>query len=85
MVFFSFIQNLIEQYEANGRNPDQTLHSAASDMGLHCLPMSHKSDGFNKASDSKLFPVILHEKYPVKPRLMVPIFAGSLYICFQII
>ena len=22
----------------------QTLHSAASDQGLHCLPMSHKKD-----------------------------------------
>ena len=26
---------------ANSVNPDQMLHSAASDLGLHCLPMSH--------------------------------------------
>ena len=28
------------------RDPDQMLHSAASDLGLHCLPiyMSHKKD-----------------------------------------
>ena len=25
---------------ANGEDPDQTLRSAASDMGLHCLPIS---------------------------------------------
>ena len=24
---------------ANSADPDQTLHSAASDLGLHCLPM----------------------------------------------
>ena len=23
---------------ANSGNPDQTTHSAASDLGLHCLP-----------------------------------------------
>ena len=27
---------------ANSGNPDQTPRSAASDLGLHCLPMSHK-------------------------------------------
>ena len=25
---------------ANGVDPDQTPHSVASDLGLHCLPMS---------------------------------------------
>ena len=25
-------------------DPDQTPRSAASDLGLHCLPMSHKKD-----------------------------------------
>ena len=29
---------------ANSRYPDQTPHSAASDLGLHCLSMSHKKD-----------------------------------------
>ena len=24
---------------ANSGDPDQTLHDAASDLGLHCLPM----------------------------------------------
>ena len=28
----------------NGRDPDQTTHSVASDLGLHCLRMSHKKD-----------------------------------------
>ena len=26
---------------ANSGDPDQTPHSAASDLGLHCLPISH--------------------------------------------
>ena len=39
MVFFTFIQILIEKVET-----DQTLHSAASNLGLHCLPMSDKKD-----------------------------------------
>ena len=25
---------------ANSRNPDQKLHSVASDLGLHCLPIT---------------------------------------------
>ena len=25
-------------------DPDQTPHSVASDLGLHCLPMCHKKD-----------------------------------------
>ena len=25
-------------------DPDQTPHSVASDLGLHCLPMSYKKD-----------------------------------------
>ena len=27
---------------ANSVDPDQTLHTAASDLGLHCLPRSQK-------------------------------------------
>ena len=30
--------------QAISRDPDQTLHSVASDLGLHYLPMSHKKD-----------------------------------------
>ena len=30
--------------QANRGDPDQTLHSVASDLGLHNLPMSHKKD-----------------------------------------
>ena len=30
--------------QANSGDPDQTPHSLASDLGLHCLPMSHKKD-----------------------------------------
>ena len=30
--------------QANSGDPDETPHSVASDLGLHCLPMSHKKD-----------------------------------------
>ena len=30
--------------KANSGEPDQTPHTAASDLGLHCLPMSFKKD-----------------------------------------
>ena len=30
----------ISELNANRRDPDQTQRSAASDLGLHCLPMS---------------------------------------------
>ena len=30
--------------QVNSGDPDQTLHSVASDLGLHCLPMSHIKD-----------------------------------------
>ena len=26
---------------ANSKDPDQMPHSAASDLGLHCLPITH--------------------------------------------
>ena len=44
MVFFIFIQNLIGHSIANSGDPDQTSRFSASDLGLHCLPMSHKKD-----------------------------------------
>ena len=30
--------------QANIGDPDQMSHSVAADLGLHCLPMSHKKD-----------------------------------------
>ena len=43
MAVFVFIQleNILQE---NSGNLDQTPQSAASDLGLHCLPMSHKKD-----------------------------------------
>ena len=45
MVFFSYqfksTQNILL---ANSENPDQTPPYVAADLGLHCLPMSHKKD-----------------------------------------
>ena len=40
MVFFIFIHIL----SASGGDPDQTPHSAASDLGLQGLSISHKKD-----------------------------------------
>ena len=39
-VLFHFYSILL----ANSEYPDQTPRSAASDLGLHCLPMSRKWD-----------------------------------------
>ena len=45
MVFFIFIQVLIENYASKQWRPDQTPHSVAScDLGLRYLPMSHIKD-----------------------------------------
>ena len=44
MVFFIFIQVLIENYAENSGDPDQTSHSVASDLGQHYLPISHKKE-----------------------------------------
>ena len=41
MVFFNFIQILKETSVSNS-GPDQMPHFVASDLVLHCLPMSHK-------------------------------------------
>ena len=42
---FSFLfEFLYKIMQANSEDPDQMPHSVASDLGLHCLPMSHKKD-----------------------------------------
>ena len=35
---------VIHVFNANSAEPDQTPHSVASDLGLHCLPVSHLWD-----------------------------------------
>ena len=44
MLFFSFIQILIEFSVSKSGHPDQTPQNVASDLGLHCFPMSNKKD-----------------------------------------
>ena len=44
MVFFIFIQVLIENYASKQWRHNQTPNSVASDLGLHDLPMPHKKD-----------------------------------------
>ena len=43
---FSFASNFKRKciLLANRRDPDQTPHSAVSELGLHCLSMSHRKD-----------------------------------------
>ena len=38
LLLSSFVE--ISELNANGVDPNQTPRSAASDLGLHCLPMS---------------------------------------------
>ena len=41
--YFSFLFNsLYNSLKVNSRDPDQTPRSAASDLGMHCLPVSQK-------------------------------------------
>ena len=42
MVVFLFTQ-ILKKHDGD---PDQTPHSAASDLSLHCLPMSHRKDAW---------------------------------------
>ena len=43
--FFHFFKFLIKNLYANNVDPDQTPpHSAASDLDIYCLPMTHKKD-----------------------------------------
>ena len=39
-MWFSYSERKMVELFANSRDPDQTLHSAASDLGLHCLPIT---------------------------------------------
>ena len=38
----------MSELNANGVGPDQMPRSAASDLGLHCLPMPHLWDARHK-------------------------------------
>ena len=44
MYFFIFILFRIDIPVKNSEDPDQTPRSAASDLGLHCLPVSQNWD-----------------------------------------
>ena len=35
---YIFLKKKMVELFASSGDPDQTLHSAASDLGLHCLP-----------------------------------------------
>ena len=48
LVSFDHCQVLLPVVSANSVDTDQTPRSAASDLGLHCLPMSHLWDARHK-------------------------------------
>ena len=41
VLFISLFFTDISLLKANSADPDKTPHSAASDLGVHCLPRSH--------------------------------------------
>ena len=52
---------------ANSVDPDQTPHSAASDLGLHCLPMSLLWDARHKWVNKCLKYIHLFKFSDLKP------------------
>ena len=44
MLFFIFFPNFDRIFCKKTGDPDQTPRTVASDLGLHCSPMSHKKD-----------------------------------------
>ena len=64
----------ISRFHANNVDPDQTPHSAASDLGLHCLPvplfwdtMHKKWVTFNNDIKQKLLCKSINEVSQEKP------------------
>ena len=60
LVFIVIMFVEISALNANSVDPDQTPRYAASDLGLHCLPMSHlwkrdKATMFNRQLQSVFF------------------------------
>ena len=47
---YKFLEKMAKLF-ANSGDPDQTPRSAASDLGLHCLPFTLSPD-YNKATQS---------------------------------
>ena len=52
---FKFQYNILQ---ANSGDPDQTPRSVASDLGLHCLNMSHKKDARLKQVNYELWYIL---------------------------
>ena len=73
MVSFICIQILIEHSVCRQWVPDQMPRSAASDLGLHCFPMSHKKDAmliWLNVKNKKI--VFLHASYKRVDYLYTP-------------
>ena len=61
--WFSFSIKFQKTTASKKERPDQTPHYAMSDLGLCCLPMSHKKD------TSGLYGLSWHSKVNLKPKL----------------
>ena len=62
---------------ANSGDPDQMPHSAASDLGLHCLPITllgvSRLHLVNHNSNSCYNPISSHSPRPAEPRYILPL------------
>ena len=62
----------IFHFHSNIGDPDQTPSPATSDLGLHCLPMSHKRTlglyGFNQIIDIQAF-IYMHVHVYIRARI----------------
>ena len=76
--------------QANSGDPDETPHSVASDLGLHCLPMSNKKETRLKRAKSPFNNMHLQLSYmnacptSVLLNLPVEVILASLSISKQI-
>ena len=78
MVFYIFIQMTIDYSVANSGDTDQMPRSVASDLGLHCLPMSQSDKKDARLIWDNLLSSVLEQLYRIL--LRVPIVMGDLLL-----
>ena len=85
----------MEKLFANSGDPDQTLHSAASDLGLHCLPITillgpdynglnyiHRDFKYEKDVKIAVFP-IENDKHHLKNKIQSLFYQKSIEITIR--
>ena len=77
--FYSF-------FEANSEDPDQMPHNVASDLGLHCLPMTLlRFYGFPGKNGLKLTWLYFHDSNAVvKGEIQIDVRLSRLIKCFSL-